>query len=232
MSDASEAQPLSKLLETENPSWNLIQEWLRASPLKVEVLPPATNRDAHLEQLQVTTHSTLGGVAYESGGLLVDAGWVRILGSGHDRLPRSIQAWNSWVREQLGVSPGILFVADDILGGFFVLNGGALGQDVGNVYYYAPDRSAWEALGIGYTDFLHWTLSERLPMYYEDYRWPGWEEEVQPLPGDRVFSIYPPLWAEGPPIVERSRRDIPIDELFTLSFGAHEGGETESSDGG
>jgi hypothetical protein len=30
------------------------------------------------------------------------------------------------------------------------------------------------------------------------------------------LSVYPPLWAEGPPIDQRSRKPVPVDELFRL----------------
>jgi hypothetical protein len=45
-------------------------------------------------------------------------------------------------------------VADDAAGGCFSINGGGLGDDVGAVYYWAPDILQWEPLGIGYTAFL------------------------------------------------------------------------------
>ena len=35
--------------------------------------------------------------------------------------------------------PSNLLVANDILSGFFAINGGAFGGKVGNVFYYAPD---------------------------------------------------------------------------------------------
>jgi hypothetical protein len=44
--------------------------------------------------IQVTTRSPMGAIAYGSGGLLVDHGWIRVLGGGHARLPRDIGSWN------------------------------------------------------------------------------------------------------------------------------------------
>mgnify|MGYP000969392700 FL=1 len=35
--------------------------------------------------------------------------------------------------------PGYLLVADDVLGGFFEINGGAFDGKAGNIFYYAPD---------------------------------------------------------------------------------------------
>ena len=40
---------------------------------------------------------------------------------------------------EAGQMPGYLLVADDVLGGFFAVNGGTFGGKAGNVFYYAPD---------------------------------------------------------------------------------------------
>lgn len=77
---------------------------------------------------------------YGTGGILVDGGWLRMLGSGHPKLTRNIAMWNN------GRSNGFCLVADDAVGGFFALNGGAFGDDLGSVYYLAPetlDGKAW-----------------------------------------------------------------------------------------
>src|ERR1044071_7443416 len=56
--------------------------WSRPSPHRVTVLPrqDATAR-ACLEALQATTRSPLGAIAHETGGMLIDHGWLRLLGS-------------------------------------------------------------------------------------------------------------------------------------------------------
>ena len=40
--------------------------------------------------------------------------------------------------------PSDLLVADDVLGGFFAINGGAFAGEAGNVFYYAPGSGEWE----------------------------------------------------------------------------------------
>lgn len=74
----------------------MVQQWLAEATNAVEVLPPPDDatRDLALLATQVTTRSPMGAVIYESGGILVDYGWLRILGSGHPRLPRSLPEWN------------------------------------------------------------------------------------------------------------------------------------------
>ena len=208
---------LADLTSTDEPAWPLVQQWIAAAP-NVEVLPVDPDRArAVLLAMQVTLHSTLGAVAYRSGGLLVDHGWLRILGSGNGRLKRSLASWNDG-RVALDASrrPSMVLVADDVLGGFFAINGGELGEGEGTVYYLAPDTLRWEPLGLGYSEFLAWALTPRLAEFYRGQRWPRWEHEIGKLDGDTALSVYPPLWAEGPPIDQRSRKPVPVDELFRL----------------
>jgi len=113
-------------------------------------------------------------------------------------------------------APPFLLIGDDVVGGFFAINGGALGLTPGNVFYFAPDSLEWEDLGRGYSEFIQWCFSGDLGSFYEGTRWPGWEKEAATLPGDRAYSIYPPLWAQGPPVGERSRRDVPLAELYDM----------------
>jgi hypothetical protein len=134
-------------------------------------------------------------------------------------LPRTLPGWNkgrTWSDEQF--PPPILVVADDVVGGSFAINGGALEGPPGHVHYFAPDRLEWESLERGYSDFLQWALQGDLEEFYEGQRWLKWPEDVAMLAGDQAFSIYPFLWAQGPPVEERDRRPVPMAELFGVQF--------------
>ena len=213
-------RPLSELINTEDPAWPEVQEWIAGATNAVEVLPVnETNRDAALLAIQVTTRSPMGAIVYETGGLLIDHGWLRILGSGHSRLPRSLASWNEG-RTMFGDEqpPGYLLVADDVLGGFFAINGGALGEEMGSVFYFAPDTADWECLDYGYSEFIFWCLQGNIADFYENLRWPGWEQEISTLGGDQAISIFPFLFTKGPPIAERHRGVVPISQMFSLHF--------------
>jgi len=226
---------LTELL-SDDPAWPLVKQQIASARNEVEVLEarePA--RSDTLHALQVTTRSPMGALAYETGGLLVDHGWLRILGSGNPRMPRTLVDWNrgrAWHRP--GSPPALLLVADDVVGGSFAVNGGALAGPAGHVHYFAPDELEWECLDVGYSDFLSWAFSGDLEAFYSDLRWPGWQEEVAPLPGDRGISVYPFLWAAGPPVASRSRTRIPMAELVDIQFdarrqvGGDEGGSAQS----
>ena len=119
-----------------------------------------------------------------------------------------------------GQQPGYLLVADDVLGGFFAINGGALGEEMGLVFYFSPDTADWEALEFGYSQFVFWCLQGNIAGFYESMRWPGWEQEISTLGGDQAISIFPFLFTKGPPIAERQHGVVPISQIYALHFSA------------
>ncbi|NHZ39638.1 DUF2625 family protein [Massilia aquatica] len=202
---------LSELLDTADPAFPLIRQWASAADLPVELLPPSADRAAVLLALQVTTRSAMGALAYESGGILVDGGWLRILGSGHPRLERNITAWNA------GKSDGFLLVADDVLGGFFALNGGGLGHDQGMVYYLAPDTLVWESLEVGFTDFVEWALTSRIREFYGREIMEKYAPEVNAMSGEQCFGFFPFLWTKEGSHESSARRAVPVEEQWKLN---------------
>jgi hypothetical protein len=162
----------------------------------------------------------MGAIVYHTGGLLIDHGWVRVLGGGGDaRMRRSLMDWNRGRSfDDDGTSRGFLLVGDDAIGGFFAINGGALGDDVKNVHYFAPDTLRWESLERGYTDWLDFLLRGDLNQFYEPHRWPGWEAETSKLTGDQAWGVYPFLWTkEGKNIAAARREPIPVAETYRLN---------------
>jgi hypothetical protein len=208
---------LEQLTAVEDPAWPLIQGWLADARQAVEVLPAERPQaEATLLALQVTTRSPVGALALETGGILVDHGWLRLLGSGHARLPDTLLTWNGLAAPAMG-SPlaGGFVVAVDVLGGVFALNGGGLGSDSG-MYYFAPDSLDWEALECPHLAVVEWALTGDLDRFYASVRWPGWEREVAALAPTDGISVYPFLWAAGEPVAARSRQAVPLAELWTL----------------
>lgn len=210
---------LEELVDVTDPSFPLIEAWVADASTDVIVLPVDRGAaEATLHALQVTTRSGLGGLAFHTGGILVDGGWLRVLGSGGSpRLGRSLASWNQIGEPQVRM-PGAMLVGDDVLGGFFAIDGGAFGNRDGKVWYMAPDTLEWECMDVGHMDWLHWTLTGDLGAFYESMRWPGWEEAVATLTGEQVFVTYPPLWAEGATIADRRRSTVPLEELWHLQL--------------
>jgi hypothetical protein len=205
-------RPLRELIDNEDSGYGLVQAWAAAAIRPVALLPSSAAREEALFRTQVTTRSPMGAVVYETGGILIDEGWLRLLGSGHPRLTRTLPQWNE------GRSAGFFLVADDAVGGFFALNGGALGEDVKNVYYFAPDTLRWEPLGTGYSGFLEWACTGRLDQFYQWIRWPGWEADVVQLHGDRGYSFHPFLFTKEGQGGCGLREEAPIGELWSLQM--------------
>ena len=109
-----------------------------------------------------------------------------------------------------------LLVAHDAVGGFYAINGDTASGRAGTVFYFAPDTLEWEDLDVGHADLVSWAMTGDVDEFYSELRWPGWQDDVARLAPDRGFSIYPPLCAQGPPIGERFRRDVPMVELWGL----------------
>jgi hypothetical protein len=212
---------VNELINDKDPGWKLVKEWIGAAKNKVEILPadPQKAKDA-LYKTQVTTASPMGAIVYMTGGLLVDNGWIRILGSGSTKLNRTLPDWNKGKSfGEFGEAPAFLLIADDALGGFYLLNGGALGTDLGKIYYFSPDSLDFEPLDITYTDFLQFCFNNDLDKFYAGSRWKNWKQEVSILEGDKVYNFYPFLWTdEGKDIDKVSRKVIPVEEQYSLNI--------------
>lgn len=209
---------VSELINVDEPGWVLVAEWINDATNKVEILPKNEKEaDNALYQTQVSTRSPMGAIIYETGGLLIDHGWIRILGSGNQKLDRTLPEWNKGKTfKDYGDKPSIFLVADDVVGGFFAINGGALGDDLGNVYYFAPDALEWESMDIGYSDFLWWTFTGDLSQFYANARWTDWKKELSEVNGNQGIAFYPFLWTEHKHIDDLTRKIVPISEIWAF----------------
>ena len=215
------ARSLHESFAAGEPAWPVVQTWISAAKNSVEILPPLeAQREKVLLDVGVLLASPMGAIVYNTGGLLVDHGWLRFLGSGSPRLSRTLPSWNQGRSSDAhGNRRGFHLVADDVIGGFFALNGGAFAGPKTEVFYFAPDTLRWENLpGMGYTEFLNWSFNSDLDKFYGALRWPGWQSEVSILSGDEALSIYPPLFTkEGRNIRDCSRRRCPVSEVYDLN---------------
>jgi hypothetical protein len=165
-------------------SWPEVSAAVAAAPYPVQVLPGDPDRAATcLATLGVTTRSWLGAVVANAGGLLVDHGWVRVLGCGYDRLPDVVA--------EADAEAGVLTVGYDVMGGQFVWR-----QDEPDakptVHYFGPDDLGWLDLEQGYGEWLNAILGGALTRFYDTLRWPGWQAETEALRLDEGFSVWPP----------------------------------------
>lgn len=221
MSAQNKMRSREELINKTDPSWPIVEEMIKSATNKVEVLPVGLSKaDDALFKTQVTTRSPMGAIVYHTGGILVDNGWIRILGSGNTKLDRSLPDWNKGKSfKEFGEAPSFLLIADDAVGGFFILNGGSLGEDLGKVYYFAPDNLEYEPLDITYSEFLNFCFNNDLDQFYKGNRWKNWQKEVSELDGNKVYNFYPYLWTkEGKDIDKNSRKAISVEEQYNLNI--------------
>ncbi|HVU55247.1 MAG TPA: DUF2625 domain-containing protein [Puia sp.] len=218
---AQHMRSLEELINTKDPAWPLVQQWIAKAKNKVEVLPCDTAKaKVALLNTQVTTRSPMGAIVYSTGGIMVDDGWIRILGAGSTRLPRNLPEWNKGRSfKEYGDKAPFYLVADDAIGGFFAINGGGLGKDAGKMYYLSPDNLKWEDTEMTYSDFLQFCFSGDLEKYYSGYRWGGWRKEVAAISGNETFNFYPPLFTkEGRDLSKASRKAVPVEEQYSYTM--------------
>ncbi len=212
---------IDELINIQEPGWANVTEWISKAKNNVEVLSvDSLKAKEALYRTQVTTRSPMGAIIYMTGGILIDHGWIRILGSGNPKLNRTLPEWNKGKTfEEYGQTSKFLLIADDAVGGFFLLNGGGLGDDIGKVYYLSPDNLEHEPLDLTYSDFLKFCLNGDLDTFYKECRWTNWKAEVEQLDGNEVFSFFPYLWSlEGKDINKNSRKAVPIEEQYFLNL--------------
>jgi hypothetical protein len=200
---------LKELIDTHEPAIELLRQLVNDAKVPCELLPPGPERENALLYLQVTTHSTLVALAYDTRGLLIDDGWFRLLGSGHAKLPRALHEWNS-----PRTDGAFYLVGDDLTGGFFAINGGAFGDDLGSVYYWPPDNLEWQSLETGFTDFVASFLTRALEDFYKDLRWPSWREDAQNVSGNVCFAFFAFLWTKEGSIEHSHRSVVPMSQLW------------------
>jgi Protein of unknown function DUF2625 len=149
--------------------------------------------------------------------LSLDHGWIRILGSGSAKMDRSFMDWNQGKTfTNLGEVAPFLLIGDDVLGGFFAINGGGLAaDDLGQVFYFAPDDLNWLPTGLGYSDFIDFCLTGDIKSFYEGLYWTSWEKDVETVTGDQGFAFYPYLCTDqGKDMEKNARSVVPIEELW------------------
>lgn len=202
-------KPLDRLVVREGSALPVLLEMASraTNPLRVRPPEPAIGAET-LVEMQVSTASPLGAVAYHTGGIAVQDGFVRVLGSAEDRGLRDHNHASGTLED------GYVLVADDVLGGFFAMNHGGFAGPDGAVHYLPPDKLDWADLGADYGDFLHWCMTGDLGAFYAEL---GWSEflagELPEWTG--CFAFAPLPWTQGgADLGALSRQSVPVDAVW------------------
>lgn len=205
-------KPLNDLIVSDD-CWVEIQDHAVKAVNETVILPcEPSEAEYAIQQLQITNKSYLGTIVYKTGGLLIDRGWLRLLGSGNEHIGGTVLSWRPWAPS------GMLIIGYDVVGGFF-----AIEESSRHVIYFAPDTLQWEDTEKGYEDFVLWACYGDLGLFYSTMRWQTWQEDISSLQGDQGFSVFPFLWsAEGQDIEKNTKKPVNITELWTFQQDAKE----------
>jgi hypothetical protein len=214
--------PVNDLIKNDDSAWNSIKLLIDSAMNKVIVLPSDIQQARNaIYTLQMPAKTPIGTIVFKTGGLLINNGWIRILGSGSNELNRTLAAWNKGKTvQEIASEHSFLLIADDVIGGFFAINGGALGKDINKVYYLSPDNLVWEPLKMNYVDFLLFCFNGDLDYFYKDLMWGTFKKDISKVNGNNVFNFMPPLWStEGKNIEKNERSVIPVNEQYEYNMG-------------
>lgn len=215
--EAQALHTLPELLTDDEPAWPIIQNMISKASNPVEVLPRDSSKAGRiLVNSQFTLDYSMGAVIYYTGGILVDGGWVRILGSGSPKLTRDLPGWNLGKSiKNYGEQGRFYLVGDDAIGGFFALNWGGLDSaDQGKVYYLNPSLLQWESTGLPYTAWLQWCFDADFNAVYKGLRWKTWKSDIRELTGDQAFLFMPSLSQKGTDIEKAVRTPIGEEQII------------------
>jgi len=207
----------------------IISKWITSAKNNVEVLPKEGlgNRGSRNDPQLFLTHltsvppeaiSALNELNSDYGGILINHGWIRILGGGCKRLNRSLPEWNKGKSfRSEGEIPGYLLIADDAVGGFFALNiGGIDNNNINHVFYYGPNGLQWQSTGLDYNRFMSFCFSGNLADFYGDFFWKGWQADVSKLSCDEAVSCYPLLWTNAGKELKCNRKVVSLQKVWDM----------------
>ncbi|WP_157517126.1 DUF2625 family protein [Mycobacterium sp. MS1601] len=141
-----------------------------------------------------------------------DHGWLKLFGGGTADMPAFLDLMTSGLRAGM--------CAIDVLGGVFALNWGAFPGAHHRIWYWAPATLAWLECG-EWTHFdLVWSaLTGGLDRFYEDLRWPGWQDDVAQLDADQGYTLMPqPFSVEGRDVALSHKAVVPMAEICRVMY--------------
>ena len=198
-------------------SWELIQEILSRS--NREILFNNTNMvntKVILDKLKISGNSFVGAIIQNTSGVVID-NWIRLLGS-DSKKNRGIVSYN--LINEDGIAEKIdkmLIVADDIVGGVFALNAGRFSEEIGDVWYFAPDTLEWESLNMKYSELIVWIAQGEMDEFYSTMRWNLWKEDSKSVNFNEAILIYPFLWSNEIQIEKADKKIVPVEELLDIN---------------
>lgn len=208
----------------------------RASPTLDEVLddakvsvtrfPPAQSYvyEDELEKARLPKGSLLGTLLRKSDGMVLDRGWIRILGLTSQACGRTLAGWNDplgWRREWGGMAEAMLVFADDPAGNQFGINLGMDGQGNWQVYRGCPVERTWTSLERTFGQWFHAVLADEHGAWYPEEDWARFQVllEEQRATAAECWAAEPPL-SQGGSWTTSAVRCVPASQVTTMAAGS------------
>ena len=174
-------------------SLSIIQNWINCSKYKVTIIPRINNEFKCTEILGITEHSILGTIIDYVGGISISNNQLRHFG-GENKYKLSINSINQIDSNQPRFIKGKLIVADDYYGGLFSINSNPKDGQMGTMMYLPPDSYIWEDMEIKHSQFVYWSLTGNLPLFYKSI---SKKTTTICCNYNEVCSFSPPLWVNA-----------------------------------
>lgn len=193
----------------------LIQSWINSSKEKIEVISRTNFLEMCDEVLGISERSSLGTLVNHTGGMSVADGKIRHFG-GPNQYDLSVKLVNNLENRLPTQIPGILIVADDVLGGLFGININTQIGKVGSILYLPPDSYVWEDLGIGHTAFLEWSIHGDTSLFFKKYALLNIPDKI---PFYKTMSFTPPLWVADKSLTNHLSEQIDSKKAHAIRAG-------------
>lgn len=194
--------------------WNELLERINNSQKDIVIINGnGTNGEKCICDLNMSSNSVSYSIIKNSAMIVVD-NWIRIYGQGNDCCESVIE-----INRKLGINiSGMFIIANDVVGGIYAINQGRFEEDLGLVWYFAPDTLEWESLSFSYSEFIIWVIEEDLDEFYLSMRWNNWRRDVVDVGLKSGIMVYPFLWSEEVNIDTASKKIVPWEELFYINM--------------
>ena len=175
-----------------------------------------SERNKYYKEIGLNNTTTLSTIIANCAGVIVDD-CIRILGQG-DVNVHGIYEVNLIENGSANRVMGMLLVAFDIFGGLFAMNMGAINDEIGVIYYFAPDTLEWESIEMNYSEFLQWCVLGNISKFYQSFKWNDWRQMAKEVKFNDGILIYPFLWSKEHNINTAEKKIVSFNELFNLNM--------------
>lgn len=194
--------------------WDNLLEILKESDQKIEIGKCPNNKISLIFNFNIN-NTVLEEIVNNTMGICIN-NCVRILGNGDNISWQDIIEFNLQYKKIIDEQK--ILVANDIFGGLFCINGQELKENNETIWYFAPDLLEWMDLELNYFDFIKSISSANFEIFYKDFIWKSFYNELNNVKYNQGVFVYPFLWSKECEINSAEKNIISISEIISLNF--------------